>query len=56
MKMLHIDSNISLAFLLKLTQNKVKFAKMTIKQGNIKKYLRMTIDYSFPDKLILSLV
>ena len=33
-----------------------KIAKMTIMRGKIHKYLRMTIDCSFPGKVILSMV
>ena len=29
---------------------------MTITQGKVYKYLRMTIDYSFPGKVIFSMV
>ena len=53
--MSHVDSKIISRFLTGIDAEYGKIAKMTITQGKIQKYLNMTINYSFPGKLIFSM-
>ena len=55
LKMLHVDSAISLAFLLTLTHN-MEILKITITRCKIHKYLSVTISYYLPGKAELSMI
>ena len=48
----YVDSNIVSSVLADIYTEYGKFAKMTITQGNIHKYIGITIDYYFPGKVI----
>ena len=50
-KISHVDSNIVSSVLAYIDTEYGKISKMTITQVKIHKYLRMTIDYSSPDKV-----
>ena len=54
--MLHVDSDIVSNVISDIDAEYVNIAKMIIAWVKIHKYLVMTIDYSFPRKLILSMV
>ena len=56
LKMLHIDYNIFSGVLSYVDAKYGKIEKMIITQDKVHKWLRMTIDYSFPGKLIFSVV
>ena len=56
LNMLHVDSDVVSRVLASTHEEYGKMAKMTITQGKIHKYLRMTIDYSYPGKVKLSMV
>ena len=54
--MLHVDSNIDPIILADIDAEYDKIGKMTITRGKMHKYLGMTIDYSYPGKLISYMV
>ena len=54
--MSHVDSDIVSSITADIDTEYGKITKMTITRGKIHKYLRMTIDYSYPVKVILSMV
>ena len=56
MKMSHVDPEIVTSAPSGIDAEYGKIANRTIAQGKIQKYLRMTIDYSSPGKLIFSMV
>ena len=54
--MSRVDSYIVSSVLADIDAEYGKISKMTITQGNIHKYLGMTIKYSYPGKVKLSMV
>ena len=56
LKMSHVDSDIFFSVLDDVDIEYGKIAKMTIIWGKIHRYLRMTTNYSFTGKVILSMV
>ena len=56
LKLLHVDSEIFSSVLAYIDAEYGIISKMTITRGKIHKNPRMTIDYSFPGKVIFSMV
>ena len=56
LKISHVYSDIIYSLIADIDSEYRKTANITITRGKIKKYLRMTIDYSLPEKIILSMV
>ena len=56
LNMSHVDYDIDSSILADIDTEYGKIVKMTITWGKIHKYLGMTIDQSFPGKVILSMV
>ena len=56
LKMSEVDSNIVASVLAEIGAEYRKMVKITITRGKIHKYLGMTINYSLPEKWILSMV
>ena len=56
LKTSHVDPAIISSVLADIYAEYRKISKMTITRGKLNKYLRMTIDYSSPGKIILSMI
>ena len=56
LKTSHVDLTIIYSFLVDIDAEYGKITKMTIMRGKVHKYLRITIDYSFPGKLIFYMI
>ena len=56
LKTSHADPAIVSSVLTEIDAEYGKIAKMTITRGKVHKYLRMTIDYSLPGKVIFPMI
>ena len=56
LKIAYVDSKIAHKVLHEIDAKDGKIAKMTITWGKVHKYLKMTINYSLPGKLLFSIV
>ena len=56
LKTSHVDPAVVSSVLADIDAEYGKIAKMNITRGKVHKYLWMTIDYSLPGKLILSMI
>ena len=52
----HLETAVFFSVLADIDVEYRKIAKMTITRGKVHKYLGMTIEYSFPGKVIFSMV
>ena len=56
LKTSHVDPAVVSSVLANIDAEYGNIAKTTITRGKVNKYLRMTIDYSSPGKVILSMI
>ena len=56
LKTSHVDPAVVFSVLADIDAKYGKISKMTITRGKVHKYLRITIDYSSPGKLIFSII